>query len=149
PPTTAEARLAKLLGQGAPAGAALTPSTTADGTLSSALEEGLGVAAGPVLLVFALGLLGPCTFAPYSAVRHLGPLVPKVAPSHLGWATALPAWPLVAFGWVARTEVVFELLGAVFGPVAGVVAADYVRHRRDIPTPSAGWDTWAVVAWAI
>jgi cytosine/uracil/thiamine/allantoin permease len=149
PPNTAEARLAKLLGQGVRAGPAPAHSTTADGTLGSALEVGLGAAAGPVLMVFALGLLGPCTFAPYSAMRHLGALLPKVAPAHLGLATVLLAWPLVAFGLVDRTEVVFSLMGAVFGPLAGVITADVVRHRQDLPSPRSGWDVWAVVAWAM
>ncbi len=148
-PATAEERLAALLGKG-PAPSALPPAPAeGDSTFALALQVGIGgPLGGALLLVFAMGLLGPCAYAPYHAVRFLGPLVPKAGRMALGIAGAVVAWPLVALGTVDRTDQVFGLMGAIFGPIAGVVAAAAIRSRASESGFSVGGWRWsAVIAW--
>lgn len=149
-PSTAEARLGKLLGQRAAPAATLPRATSTEGRFGAALQEGVGGTIGGVLLlVFALGLLGPCVYAPFHSARFLGPVVPRMAPLHIGLVCVALAWPLVAFGCVDRLDLVFRLMGAVFGPVAGVVAAAHVRRRgfREPPVSPAGWSKPASLGW--
>ncbi len=117
-------------------------------TVRHVLQYGLGgLAGGLALIVLNLALLGPACFAPYVIGRRLNdacPVLPRWAWSMAG---AVATWPMIAFRWPARLEPILGLLGALFAPVVGALAADAFRHggrwpgSRDGINP-AGWLAW-------
>ncbi len=96
------------------------------------LQDGIGGALGCILtMVFALALLGPACYAPTVFSQRFADAIPSLP--RWGWALigAVVAWPLAATGLAGRLATIFGLLGAVMAPLAGAIAADYVRdHGR-------------------
>jgi cytosine permease len=147
---TPEARLARLLAGDPATPDRPSPPADADGTLGSALQLGIGgTTGGALLLVFALGLLGPCVYCPFLYVRQFEAILPGVPRLVLGLAGAVLAWPLVATGLALCFETIFSLMGAAFGPVAGAIAADWLRHRGAWPGPRSGWNPPGWIAWGV
>lgn len=104
---------------------------------------------GLILVVFGLASLAPGVYASFTfglQFKALGPGVSRLTWTMLGACTA---WLLIVGGWIERTELVFNLLGAAFAPAAGAVAADYRRHRGKWPGPRQGINPAGLVAWTI
>ncbi|HEV3120957.1 MAG TPA: purine-cytosine permease-like transporter, partial [Isosphaeraceae bacterium] len=99
--------------------------------------------------VLGLALLGPCCFNPFV----FGHRFAAVAPGLKRWAWSLigavAAWPLMAFGLPARSELMFGALGALITPVVGAMAADYLRNRGRWPGPRRGVNAAGVLAWSL
>lgn len=149
---TADARLARLLGgsTGPASPAPALPVEAGGPSLGAALQYGLGgPAAGVVLLVLALGLLGPCVYAPYLFSKYAGNFLPGVKPLRLALASVPAAWLLASLGWADSLPRIFGWMGAAFGPVAGAIAADFVRQKGRWPGPRPGWRASAAIAWAV
>lgn len=151
--TTNEERLAALLNTPAePASPPRTPPPEAAGdrTLASALQYGIGGSlGGSLLLVFALGLLGPCAYAPYLIVRQVGAAFPRVPRLAIAIAAVVAAWPLVATGLALDLGTIFGLMGAVFGPIAGAIAADFLLGRGAWRGARSGWNLPGLAAWIL
>lgn len=148
---TAEARLARLLGSPSrPDEPEPIHREVGEPSLGAALQYGLGGSfAGVILLVLALGLLGPCVYAPYLFARFAGGLLPPAKPLILALVSVPAAWVLCSLGWVDSPPRIFGWMGAAFGPIAGAIAADYVRQRGQWPGPRPGWRPTAVLAWIL
>ncbi|MFO0959191.1 MAG: hypothetical protein U0800_17465 [Isosphaeraceae bacterium] len=76
-------------------------------------------------------------------------IFPSVHPLVFTLACVPPAWLLVATGCADSPPRIFGLMGAVFAPVSGAIAADFLRQKRRWPGPRPGWRPSAVAAWAI
>jgi cytosine permease len=132
------------------AGAAgrLPPASTPDLTFHASVARAIGgTLAGAMLLIFGLASLAPTTYAAFGFSHRLTAIWPRV--SGLGWTLigAAAAWPLIATGLAGRLEAIFSLMGAVFAPVAGAIAADASRSRGTWPGPRPGASTAGLVAW--
>jgi cytosine permease len=103
--------------------------------------------AGSMFLIFGLASLAPTCFAAFLLGQRFSALVPEV--SRLKWTLlgATAAWPLVATGLAGRLEPIFTVLGAVFAPMVGAMAGDYVRSRGAWPGPRRGINPAGLLAW--
>jgi hypothetical protein len=118
-------------------------------TLHGAILGGVGgIAAGVMIFVLALLLLGPTCFNPFV----FGHRFAAVMPWWKRWVWSLvggaAAWPLMTIGLHAHSEFVYGILGALITPVVGAMAADYVRNRGAWPGPREGVNKAGVWAWA-
>jgi purine-cytosine permease-like protein len=119
-------------------------------TMRRVLQKGLGgLAGGIVLIVLNLALLGPACYSPFLIGRKMRELVP-VLPIW-GWSMlgALATWPLVWFRVPERLDLVFDILGALFAPVAGAISADAMRRFGRWEGPRRGVSLPGVAAWVV
>jgi cytosine permease len=124
------------------------PPALADFRFGSALVLGLPARlASATFLIFGLSSLAPTCYAAFVLGERLANVWP--ARSRLQWTLlgTAAAWPLCATGWAGQLETVFALLGALFAPMAGAMAADYVRNRGSWPGPRKGVSVPGIVAW--
>ena len=102
--------------------------------------------AGLLLLVFAVGMLGPACFSPYLAGR----LVSQCWPDRPGWkwmlTIAVATWPALLLGLVTDLGSILDILGAIVGPILGAIAADRLVLRGQWPGPKPGIDLIALTA---
>lgn len=105
--------------------------------------------AGAMFLIFGLASLAPTCYAAFVMGHRLTALWPRV--SRLGWTLlgTAAAWTLVATGAAIRLEEIFTVLGALFAPMAGAMAADYVRSRGAWPGIRPGYNPPGMAAWAV
>jgi cytosine permease len=105
--------------------------------------------AGAMFLVFGLASLAPTCYAAFVMGHRLTAVWPGV--SRLVWTLlgTAAAWTLVATGAAIRLEEIFTLLGALFAPMAGAMAADYVRSRGAWPGIRPGYNPSGMAAWAV
>ena len=108
-------------------------------TIRRVLQKGLGgMGGGVALIVLNLALLGPACYSPFVIGRRMQgmfPVLPVWGWSMLG---AVATWPLLWFRAPERLDVVFDVLGALFAPVAGAIAADAMRRGGDGRGPGEG-----------
>jgi cytosine permease len=122
------------------------PSYTFRAVITGAFPGRLGAL---MLIIFGLGSLAPAVYASFAfglRFKALGPGISRLTWTMMGTCTA---WLLVVGGWFERTEVTFNILGAVFAPVAGAFAADYRRTRGVWPGPRQGINPAGLLAWGI
>lgn len=118
-------------------------------TYASAIVLGLpDKVGGLVFFIFGLSSLAPTVYAAHLFGQRLNALVPEV--SQLKWALlgAALSWPLIATGLAGRLETIFTVMGAVFAPMVGALAADYVRSRSVWPGLRPGFNPPGMTAWA-
>jgi cytosine permease len=104
---------------------------------------------GFMLLVFGLSSLAPAVYSSFTFGRQfktLGPGISRLTWTMLGTCTA---WLLIVGGWFERTEAAFNVLGAIFAPAAGAIAADYRRHKGSWPGPRKGINPAGLIAWGV
>lgn len=143
-------------GTGAPGAA---PSTKLDPTVaqgrytfrSAVIEGGFDRRVNAaILIVFGLASFAPACFAAYEFGRRLSSVAPgfsKPAWTLIGVASG---WFLIVVGWFDRTELVFSILGGLFAPVAGAIAADSARRfRAGWPGPRPGINMAGIIAWTL
>lgn len=104
--------------------------------------------AGVVFLIFGLSSLAPTCYAAFLFGHRFAAVAPQV--SRVKWTLlgTTAAWPLIATGLASRLESLFTLLGAVFAPMIGAMASDYVRARGSWPGLRRGVNVAGITAWA-
>lgn len=108
-----------------------------------------GRTAGGMLITFSLTALAPGCYAAFVLSDRLNVVFPRLSRSRWTFVAVALAWLLIAFGGVSRLFPVYTLVGAVFAPICGALAADYVRSRGGWGHPRAGWNGPGVLAWAV
>jgi hypothetical protein len=108
-----------------------------------------GKTAGFMLIGFGLTALAPACYASFLLGDRLNLIRPRVSRTRWTIVGALLAWLLVASGLVARLLPVFEVVGAVFAPALGAIAADYVRSRGRWTGARLGWSGPGLLAWLV
>ncbi len=122
------------------------PAYSFRGVMTGAFPGRLGAL---ILVTFGLGSLAPAVYASFAfgnRFKELGPGISRFAWTMMGTAAA---WLIVVGGWYDRTETIFNILGAVFAPVAGAFAADYRRHKGQWPGPRTGTNPAGLLAWGV
>ncbi|WP_435005763.1 purine-cytosine permease-like transporter [Tundrisphaera lichenicola] len=129
-----------------PAGLPAAPVDTFRSVLSGGFDRRVS---GLMMLVFGLASLAPAVYASFvfgDRFAAIGPGIPKLVWMLMGTFTA---WLLIVGEWPDRPETIFNVLGAVFAPAAGAMAADYRRQRGVWPGPRAGINPAGLIAWSI
>lgn len=108
-----------------------------------------GKAGGMVLIGFGLTALAPACYSAHLLGEGLHTLQPRVSRTYWGVTGALIAWVLIVTGRVQHLLPVYSLIGAVFAPISGAIAADYVRSRGRWPAARRGWNGPGWLSWAV
>ncbi|MDR3634579.1 MAG: purine-cytosine permease-like transporter [Isosphaeraceae bacterium] len=100
-----------------------------------------------ILLVLGLASLAPTTYTSFVVGARLSAVWPRI--SRVAWSVAASvlAWLLILANVPGKLDDLFGILGAVFAPMAGAMAADYVYHRGKWPGPRGGVNQAGLVAW--
>lgn len=117
-------------------------------TFSTVLERGVDRRIGSACLIL-LGLmsLGPAVFSAYALGRRLYASLPFLSRTRWHIFGAVAALPFIAFSWANRLETIFSIMGALFAPFAGVIAADAIRSGNRPFQPRRGWNPAGLIAW--
>jgi hypothetical protein len=122
---------------------------TAPFSLHWAILHGVGgKLGGAILMLFGLASLAPAVYAAWAYGKRLRDHWPALNRFRWTWVGSAPAFALVATSWAGRLETIFGLMGAVFAPMVGVLAADAVRWRLHWGGLRPGWHMPGLVAWA-
>jgi cytosine permease len=119
-------------------------------TLHGALLRGVGgYLAAAMLFLLGLALLGPTCFNPFVFGHRFAAVAPRLKRWVWSLIGTVAAWPIMALGLPARSELVFGVLAALVTPVVGAMAADYLRNRGQWPGPRRGVNAAGVLAWSL
>jgi cytosine permease len=105
--------------------------------------------AGGMLLAFGLAALAPACYAAFQFSTRQAEAFPRVSRTRWTLVAALVAWALVAARAVERLYDVFSIVGGLLAPVAGAMAADYVRSKGLWPGSRKGFNGPGLLAWAL
>jgi cytosine permease len=119
-------------------------------TVREALARGIGgPLAGAMFLSIGLASLAPTCYAAFIIGHRFSAVWPRL--SRLRWTLlgAALAWLLIAARVGERLETVFTVMGALFAPMAGALASDYVRSRGAWRGPRRGLSVAGLVSWIV
>jgi cytosine permease len=119
-------------------------------TYGHVLEASIGGrVGGAMMILFGLGSMAPAVYAAWSYGQRFSAVGPRL--SRWAWAFigALAGFLLIASGVTTRLEEIFNIMGAVFAPVVGALAADALRHRGAWAGPRRGVNAPGVAAWLV
>lgn len=133
----------------APAASTIRP-TRARYTVRLAIQETAGsLLGGVILMTIGLSTMGPAAYAAYlyaQQLKALGPGLSRVRWKLVGIGFA---WLMILAGWADKLELIFGVMGGLFGSLIGALAADAARQRRGWPGPRAGYNWPGLSAWAL
>ncbi len=108
-----------------------------------------GKTAGGMVLGFGLVALAPACYASFLFGEGMNHRLPRLSRTAWTSVAALGAWLLVTAGLGGHLRPIFDILGAIFAPVCGVILADYVRSRGAWPGARVGWNGPGVLGWGV
>lgn len=108
-----------------------------------------GKTGGMVLIGFGLTALAPACYAGHLLSTGLHALRPRLSETHWAVVGALVAWVVVVLGRAQHLLLIYSVVGAIFAPISGAIAADYVRSKGRWPAARRGWNGPGVLAWAV
>ena len=110
----------------------------------------LGAKVGVVCMyLLAIAAFPSACFASFIAANSFKTTLPKINPFiTVGIGTAA-AIALAASGLAADVVIVFQIIGASFGPVCGAMFADYMLAGRKWAGPRAGFNMAGWLSWAV
>ena len=119
-------------------------------TFHAALPALVGLrSAAWIDFAFALTSLAPACYAAFLFGSRLYELRPHVTRSAWTLLGAIAAWALAISGALVRMFDVFSVIGALLAPVAGAMAADYVRSKGRWPGGRRGVNVAGYGAWVL
>ncbi|MCX7722657.1 MAG: cytosine permease [Verrucomicrobiae bacterium] len=108
----------------------------------------LGEAHGKwVKLVLAIAAFPPACFSAFIAANSFKTTLPRVSPVVSVGIGAGVSILLALSGWAGRAIIVFQVIGASFGPICGAMLVDYLLAGRRWDGPRAGFNPAGWVAW--
>jgi hypothetical protein len=114
------------------------------------MADGVGGKVGcAMLMVFGAIALAPAVFSAFVFGNRLNASLPWL--SRFKWTLVgiVVSLPMTAVGLFDRLEPVFIAMGALFAPVVGCLAAEYVRHKGVWPGPRRGVNVPGLLGWAV
>jgi cytosine permease len=122
----------------------------AEATFRTVITDGIGGRLGcAMLMIVGVAALAPAVYSAYVFGQRLNDSLPRLSKTRWTLVGAFAAWPMVAFGIVARLEVVFSVMGALFAPMVACIAAEYALHRGVWPGPRLGVNRPGLLGWLV
>jgi cytosine permease len=107
----------------------------------------MGKSAPLILFLLALAAFPPACFSAFIAANSFKTTLPKVNPFiSVGIGTAVSII-LAITGLAGKAIIVFQIIGASFGPICGAMMVDYLLAGGTWPGPRAGFNPAGWVAW--
>ncbi|WP_422927060.1 purine-cytosine permease-like transporter [Singulisphaera sp. PoT] len=105
--------------------------------------------AGAVFLLFGLSALAPACYGAFILGSRFNAVWPSWPRLRFILLATPVAWLISITRFPTRLEEIFTVMGALFGPMLGVLAAGYLRSRGVWPGARRGVNPAGVLAWAL
>jgi cytosine permease len=107
----------------------------------------MGKSAGVIAFLLALAAFPAACFSAFIAANSFKTTLPKVNPFvSVGIGTAVSI-VLAVTGLAGKAIIVFQIIGASFGPICGAMLVDYLLAGGTWPGPRAGFNPAGWLAW--
>jgi cytosine permease len=107
----------------------------------------MGKSAGLIMFLLAIASFPPACFSSFIAANSFKTTLPKVNPFLSVGIGAAISIILAVTGKAGQAIIVFQIIGASFGPVCGAMLVDYVLSGGNWTGPRAGFNPAGWVAW--
>ena len=103
--------------------------------------------AGVMMFLLALAAFPPACFSSFIAANSFKTTLPKVNPFVSVGIGTIVSIALAISGWAGKAIIVFQIIGASFGPICGAMMVDYLLAGGVWPGPRAGFNPAGWIAW--
>ncbi len=106
-----------------------------------------GAKSGLIMFLLAIAAFPPACFSSFIAANSFRTTLPKVNPFISVGIGAAVSIALAITGMAGKAIVVFQIIGASFGPVCGAMMVDYILSKGKWTGPRAGFNPAGWIAW--
>ncbi|MDP3850984.1 MAG: cytosine permease [Luteolibacter sp.] len=111
----------------------------------------MGKSAGFIMFLLAIAAFPPACFSSFIAANSFKTTLPNVNPAISVGIGAAVAILLAITGWAGKAIIVFQIIGATFGPILGAMLVEYLFNGKKWSGPRArfnpaGWISWLLGA---
>jgi cytosine permease len=107
----------------------------------------MGKSAGLIMFLLAIAAFPPACFSSFIAANSFKTTLPKVNPFISVGIGAAISILLAITGKAGQAIIVFQIIGASFGPVCGAMLIDYLLSGGTWTGPRAGFNPAGWIAW--
>jgi len=107
----------------------------------------MGKSAGLILFLLALAAFPPACFSAFIAANSFKTTLPNVNPFVSVGIGTVVSIVLAITGLAGKAIIVFQIIGASFGPICGAMMVDYLLAGGKWSGPRAGFNPAGWVAW--
>jgi cytosine permease len=102
-----------------------------------------------MMFLLALAAFPPACFSSFIAANSFKTTLPKVNPFVSVGIGAAVSIILAITGYAGKAIIVFQIIGASFGPICGAMMVDYLINGKTWTGPRAGFNPAGWIAWAL
>ena len=107
----------------------------------------LGKSSGLVMFLLAVAAFPPACFSSFIAANSFKTTLPGVNPFVSVGIGAAVSILLAVTGYAGQAIIVFQIIGASFGPICGAMMVDYLLNGGTWSGPRAGFNPAGWIAW--
>jgi cytosine permease len=104
---------------------------------------------GILMFLLAIAAFPPACFSSFIAANSFKTTLPQVNPFISVGIGAAVSIILAVMGWAGKAIIVFQIIGASFGPICGAMMVDYLLSGKKWAGPRAGFNPAGWIAWAL
>jgi len=108
----------------------------------------MGKSAGLIMFLLAVAAFPPACFSSFIAANSFKTTLPKVNPFLSVGIGAAVSIILAISGLAGKAIIVFQIIGASFGPICGAMMVDYLLSNKEWSGPRAGFNPAGWISWA-
>lgn len=105
--------------------------------------------AGVMMLLLAIAAFPAACFSSFIAANSFKTTLPKVNPFVSVGIGAAVSILLAITGMAGKAIIVFQIIGATFGPICGAMLVEYLLNGRKWSGPRAGFNPAGWIAWLL
>ena len=109
----------------------------------------MGKSAGVVMFLLAVAAFPPACFSSFIAANSFKTTLPNVPPFVSVGIGATVSILLAISGLAGKAIIVFQIIGATFGPILGAMLVEYLLNGRGWSGPRAGFNPAGWIAWLL
>jgi cytosine permease len=109
----------------------------------------MGKSAGLIMFLLALAAFPPACFSSFIAANSLKTTLPNVNPMISVGIGAAVSIILAITGLAGKAIIVFQIIGASFGPICGAMLVDFLLSGGKWAGPRAGFNPAGWISWAL
>jgi cytosine permease len=109
----------------------------------------MGKSAGLIMFLLAIAAFPPACFSSFIAANSFKTTLPNVNPFISVGIGAAVSILLAITALAGKAIIVFQIIGASFGPICGAMMVDYLLSGGVWPGPRAGFNPAGWISWAL
>lgn len=102
-----------------------------------------------MMFLLAIAAFPPACFSSFIAANSFKTTLSKVNPFISVGIGAVVSIALAVSGYAGKAIIVFQIIGASFGPICGAMMVDYLLNGKKWSGPRAGFNPAGWIAWAL